>query len=150
MWRSVISSRRLQLTIGNRIPVPVNSDNPLRPTVRCCFFLTRFSNDFDTVMFHGSGNGTGLVGNCYIRELDRFSSFSQVPLLPQCLVPIVGVVSVAAAAVGRKRHPSSPTTTQFCSSLVFYPQARLFGTLAISLKPCDVFQTGSTVSSSVG
>ncbi|CAM9465733.1 unnamed protein product, partial [Ectocarpus fasciculatus] len=45
----------------------------------------RFSNEFDTVMFHGSGNGTGLVGNCYVRELDRFSSFSQVPLLPQSL-----------------------------------------------------------------
>ncbi|CAN0204392.1 unnamed protein product, partial [Ectocarpus sp. 12 AP-2014] len=45
----------------------------------------RFSNDVDTVMFHGSGNGTGLVGNCYIRERDRFSSFSQVPLLLQSL-----------------------------------------------------------------
>ncbi|CAB1117762.1 unnamed protein product [Ectocarpus sp. CCAP 1310/34] len=42
----------------------------------------RFSNDVDTVMFHGSGNGTGLVGNCYIRELDRFSSFSQILTTP--------------------------------------------------------------------
>ena len=36
----------------------------------------RFSNELDTVMFHGCGNGTGFTGNCYIHEIDRFSTFS--------------------------------------------------------------------------
>eukprot|EP00903_Cladosiphon_okamuranus_P007188 g6979.t1 len=39
----------------------------------------RFSNERDTVMFHGWGNGTGLVGNCYVREVDQFSMLSSVP-----------------------------------------------------------------------
>eukprot|EP00752_Nemacystus_decipiens_P001330 g1320.t1 len=39
----------------------------------------RFSNERDTVMFHGWGNGTGLVGNCYVREGNQFSIFSSVP-----------------------------------------------------------------------
>ncbi|CAM9249034.1 unnamed protein product [Laminaria digitata] len=42
-------------------------------------FNCRFSNELDTVMFHGCGNGTGFVGNCYIHEIDRFSMFSEVP-----------------------------------------------------------------------
>ena len=47
------------------------------------FFLTlflswgrRFSNERDIVMFHGWGNGTGLVGNCYVREGNQFTVFS--------------------------------------------------------------------------
>ncbi|CAN0416440.1 unnamed protein product, partial [Ectocarpus fasciculatus] len=39
----------------------------------------RFSNECDTVLFHGWGNGTGLVGNCYVREIDPFSTFSGIP-----------------------------------------------------------------------
>eukprot|EP00752_Nemacystus_decipiens_P004487 g4097.t2 len=39
----------------------------------------KFSNDCDTVLFHGWGNGTGLIGNCYIREVNPFSMLSGVP-----------------------------------------------------------------------
>ncbi|CBN74828.1 expressed unknown protein [Ectocarpus siliculosus] len=43
----------------------------------------KFSNECDTVLFHGWGNGTGLVGNCYIREIDPFSAFSGIPGIRQ-------------------------------------------------------------------
>eukprot|EP00903_Cladosiphon_okamuranus_P009839 g9351.t2 len=39
----------------------------------------KFSNDCDTVLFHGWGNGTGLIGNCFIREINPFSVFAGVP-----------------------------------------------------------------------
>eukprot|EP00904_Undaria_pinnatifida_P009333 jgi/Undpi1/552/HiC_scaffold_10.g04016.m1 len=42
-------------------------------------FTCTFSNELDTVMFHGCGNGTGFIGNCYIHEINRFSTFSDVP-----------------------------------------------------------------------
>ncbi|CAM9884893.1 unnamed protein product [Scytosiphon promiscuus] len=43
----------------------------------------KFWDERDTVMFHGWGNGTGLVGNCYIRELDPFSALGSIPGLRQ-------------------------------------------------------------------
>lgn len=33
----------------------------------------RFSNECDTVLFHGWGNGTGIIGNCYVCEINPFS-----------------------------------------------------------------------------
>ncbi|CAM9793186.1 unnamed protein product [Scytosiphon promiscuus] len=38
-----------------------------------------FSNECDTVLFHGWGNGTGMIGNCFVREINPFSVFSNVP-----------------------------------------------------------------------
>lgn len=49
----------------------------MTPPHRCFVIMVverfRFSNDCDTVVFHGWGNGTGLIGNCYVREINPFS-----------------------------------------------------------------------------
>ncbi|CAN0049388.1 unnamed protein product, partial [Hapterophycus canaliculatus] len=36
----------------------------------------KFSNECDTVLFLGWGNGTGIIGNCFVREINPFSVFS--------------------------------------------------------------------------
>lgn len=38
-----------------------------------------FSNDRDNIRLHGTGNGTAIVGNCFIHEIDPFSSTSGIP-----------------------------------------------------------------------
>ncbi|CAM9196976.1 unnamed protein product [Pylaiella littoralis] len=42
-------------------------------------FECKFSNQCDTIVFHGWGNGTGIIGNCYFQEINPFSVFSGVP-----------------------------------------------------------------------
>ncbi len=39
---------------------------------RVNLFSLRFSNECDTVLFHGTGNGTGIIGNCFVREINPF------------------------------------------------------------------------------
>lgn len=43
----------------------------------------KFSNELDTVMFHGCGNGTSFMGNCYMHEIDRFALMADVPVIRQ-------------------------------------------------------------------